>query len=355
MSVSRRFGLVAIALFAVGMAGEAVGQGLGNFFAPLFAPRTFQPPPMRRLPPARPPAAAARPAVVAKTADAARVLVVGDFLAGELADGLVDAFAAEGKFTVIDRSDAGSGLARNERLDWAKTLPQLIRTHTPSYIVVMVGANDRQAIGDGAKRLAFRSDGWEAPYAERVEGLAAALQAAGKPAFWVGLPPVRTAAGQADMAYLNGVTKPKVEQVGIRFVDIWDAFVDKDGRFVANGPDNEGQIRPLRMADGTSFTRAGQRLMAIPVEKAIRGLAPVSEPVVAVVAPAGRLVSGPNGQKWTVGAAMSLVDPPGTAALAGDGPVPAAGPASLQHRVIVQGLGSPTVAGRADDFVWPPN
>lgn len=355
--MGRKHWSVALVLFlciAV-LAGEASGQGLGNFFAPFFAPRDFRPPPVRRItPPQRQPAAPPRVVAVPKNSDAAKVLVIGDFLAGELADGLTDVFSQDGKLASIDRSDAASGLVRTERIDWSKLLPQLIRTHQPSFIVVMIGTNDRQPISTAAGRLAFRSDAWEAAYRERVEALAAGIVAAGKPAYWVGLPPMRSAAAQADMAYLNGLTRPKVELAGIRFVDVWDAFSDKEGRFVANGPDTDGQIRPLRLADGTSFTRAGQRRLAAPVEQALRGGRPAAEPAVAA-APAGRIVTGPNGQRWLVGPTLALGEPATTSvALAGE-TATAVNPLSVQYRLVVQGAGLPTVPGRVDDFAWPRN
>lgn len=346
--------LLALCLMAAVVAGDALGQGFGNFFSPFFAPREVRPPPVRRLVPAQRPAVAQpRAALAPKIAEAAKVLVIGDFLAGELADGLVDIFGQDGGFAVVDRSDAASGLARNERLDWTKTLPQLLKAHAPGFVVVLVGTNDRQPIAAGANRLPFRSSEWEAAYGGRVDSLAAALKATGLPVFWVGLPPMRLAAAHADNAYLNSLNKPRVEQAGIRFVDIWDAFADKEGRFVANGPDSDGQLKQLRLADGTSFTRAGQRRMAVPVEQAIRGALPPSEPLVAV-APGGRFVTGPNGQRWLVGPAISLGDQvvPAVAALAGDAPGAAINPQSVQYRLLVQGNALPAVAGRLDDFAW---
>jgi len=37
---------------------------------------------------------------------------------------------------------------------------------------------------------------------------------------------------------------------GITYIDIWDGFVDDQGRFVQDGPDFEGQTRRLRTNDG---------------------------------------------------------------------------------------------------------
>jgi hypothetical protein len=53
----------------------------------------------------------------------------------------------------------------------------------------------------------------------------------------------------------NAITRPI-------FVDVWDGFVDEDGRYAQSGPDYEGQIRRLRSGDGVHFTEAGTRKLA---------------------------------------------------------------------------------------------
>src|SRR5215831_1076751 len=51
--------------------------------------------------------------------------------------------------------------------------------------------------------------------------------------------------------------RARAERAGIVYVDIWDGFVDDQGRYTLQGPDFEGQIRRLRSADGVHFTKAG--------------------------------------------------------------------------------------------------
>jgi len=57
------------------------------------------------------------------------------------------------------------------------------------------------------------------------------------------------------------------DKAGIVYVDVWDGFVDEDGRFAQSGPDFEGQTRRLRAGDGVHFTQAGARKLAHFVER----------------------------------------------------------------------------------------
>ena len=60
------------------------------------------------------------------------------------------------------------------------------------------------------------------------------------------------------MSYLDELYRERAERAGIIYVDIWDGFVDEEGRYAMQGPDFEGQIRRLRTPDGVYFTKCCQ-------------------------------------------------------------------------------------------------
>jgi hypothetical protein len=180
------------------------------------------------------------------------------------------------------------------------------------------------------------------------------------PVFWVGLPAQRGSKATAEDSYLDELYRGRAEKAGIVYVDVWDGFVDEQGRYSAQGPDFEGQIRRLRSADGIYFTKAGARKLAHYVEREIdrseanRPL-PLALPI--EVAPAGDKPSGPSGRPL-VGPVIPLtVSTKGEAAeeLVG-GPRPAARPDAadpLTTRVLTRGEPMAAPTGRADDFSWP--
>lgn len=295
--------------------------------------------------------------IAPKDEDARKILVIGDFVASGLAWGLDQAFADDPKTAILDRSEGSSGLVRDDHFDWTASLPDLLTETMPDAIVVMIGINDRQPIRSADGNLAVRSGGWETDYAGRVDRFVAALKAAGKPVVWIGEPPVKSADGSADMAFLNSLFKEKAEGAGMRFVDIWDGFADEEGRFVARGPDVDGQARQLRSGDGINFTKSGRRKLAFYAERGLGGASAGPEAAVPVN-PNETIEIGADGKPRTVGPVVSLTDPPPAAAadqpLAGAAPPPAGNPASPVYQLTIEGVAPPAPPGRADDFTWKP-
>src|SRR5260221_169633 len=130
----------------------------------------------------------------------------------------------------------------------------------------------------------FHTEKWELAYVRRIDAMIAALKSAGVPVLWVGLSSQRNTKPSADSSYLNELYRSRAEKAGIIYVDIWDGFVDEGGRYSAQGPDYEGQIRRLRSGDGVYFSKFGARKLAHYVEREIhrsitnRGV-PVALPV----------------------------------------------------------------------------
>jgi hypothetical protein len=220
----------------------------------------------------------------------------------------------------------------------------------------------------GTKTYEFRSDAWSEAYIRRIDDTIAALKTAGVPIFWVGLPPLRGGRAGADIPFLNDLYRSRADKAGIVYVDVWDGFVDEDGRFAQSGPDFEGQTRRLRAGDGVHFTQAGARKLAHFVEReierwlsarAVTVALPVEEPKAAPAAPEiGPAVApgkaGPSKARPLAGPAMPLVsDVSGESdELLGARPRPAVTDA-VATKVLVKGEAMPAPAGRADDFAWP--
>jgi hypothetical protein len=116
----------------------------------------------------------------------------------------------------------------------------------------------------------FHSEKWELAYIKRIDATIAALKSAGVPVIWVGLASQRSTKSSEDSSYLNELYRGRAEKAGIIHADIWDGFVDEAGRYSAQGPDYEGQIRRLRTGDGVYFTKFGARKLAHYVEREVQ-------------------------------------------------------------------------------------
>jgi len=258
-------------------AGERRGGGILRFLFPRqekqdrpAAPAATE----QRRPAQRRSAAPVQPAVpvVEKAENARRILVVGDFLAGSLADGLAAAYAENPDMLVVDRANGSSGLVRDDHYDWPGSIAGVIEAEKPAAGVVMIGSNDRQQMRAGENREPPGSEAWIGEYERRATALVKAVRDRGLPLLWVGNLPFKSPAMSSDMVAFNDIYRRLVTDAGGEFIDVWDGFVDESGNFVANGPDMNGQPAQLRGSDGINVTRPGRRKIAFYVEKPLARL-----------------------------------------------------------------------------------
>ncbi|MFM2281043.1 MAG: hypothetical protein RLZZ444_3274 [Pseudomonadota bacterium] len=300
------------------------------------------------------------PGVVEKLPDARKVIVVGDFMASALADGLVTAFATDPNIVIEKKTDGSSGLARTDHLDWPATLATYIEETKPKVVVVMLGANDRQQISVADTKEKFQSDTWKNEYQKRIDRLLEVARTRQVPIIWTGLPSFQSNSLSTDAAALNNIYRSQVEKTGATFIDIWDGFADEDGKFIATGSDINGQPVRLRGSDGLSLTRAGKRKMAFYLEKSIRSLADVTTmPAIALPGttdtPAEVAKAAPDIADITVVPPVNLADPEldGSTALLDDALIPKSSGNSPRDRLIEKGETVEAPVGRVDDFVIP--
>jgi len=206
----------------------------------------------------------------------------------------------------------------------------------------------------------FRSDKWGELYAKRVDETIAALKSKGIPVLWVGLPPIRGPRSRSDLTYLNDLYRARAQKAGITYVDVWDGFVDEDGNFSLRGPDYNGQIRQLRSADGTYFTKAGALKLGHYLEREIQRLhatraTPVALPAPEPQQPTPTTRPGVPAPRPVAGPVVPLTGAnSGAEELAGSGPATrSAASDPVAARVLVNGDPAPAPNGRADDFRWP--
>jgi uncharacterized protein len=201
--------------------------------------------------------------------------------------------------------------------------------------------------------------------------MAAALKQLNVPVVWIGLPSIRGQRSTSDMVFLNDLLRRQVEKAGMTFVPVWDAFVDDEGAFTTHGPDDEGQVRRLRSADGVYFTRPGARTLAHYAERALERLGIGAQPV-ALPGPGlpaqtqagdSRREAEPGTapvvqQRPLAGAVVPLVAvaAPMNGLMGAPGDTPAItspDPGAAMRQVLVTGVTLAPVPGRADDHRWP--
>lgn len=373
------------------------------FAAPSYrSPESYRAPPPRRL----------------ETTPSTTVAVVGDSMADWLAYGLEEIYAEQPQIGIVRNIRLSSGLIhydpRNDTLQWSQAIKDVLATERPRAIVVMLGLNDRTALraplpthdgkepaqpsqpgkdgkpaqsapqaadkGDkpGEQPAAaasvqqpvpgasydFRTDEWAKLYAKRIDDMIAALKSQGVPVLWVGLPALRGPRATADMSYLDDLYHAAADKAGIIYVDIWDGFVDENGRYTVEGPDFEGQTRRLRTGDGVHFTKFGalklahlvdQELGRILANPAAPAVLPSPQAAVPAIRGAARPAIGPVLPLTASGGGDRHLNGVDGGNLLGGGnqPGPIVSEDPTARSVLVRGDPLPAPPGRADDFAWP--
>ena len=325
-----------------------------------------------------------------ETPPAETVLVIGDSLGEWLAYGLELVFAETPQIGIVRKIKPDLGLVRDDaRLDapeWTQAIKDLLpATEKPNAIVVMLGVNDRSPLRERAPATKesttppdsehpppatvgpqhpppgasyeFHTDKWAELYSKRIDDMIAALKTRGVPIMWVGLPAIRGAKSTSDMSYLDELYRARADKAGIAYVDIWDGFVDDQGRYVQDGPDFEGQTRRLRTYDGVNFTKAGAEKLGHYVEHDLRRVLgshvlPVALPGPEEQPPASDNVAG----RPVIGPVVPLnaTNAEKGGQLLGAASHPTEGEADpLATRVLNRGEAIVAPRGRADDFSWP--
>ncbi|MBZ9740062.1 MULTISPECIES: DUF459 domain-containing protein [unclassified Mesorhizobium] len=364
---------VASAIHAPAMAQEQQQQSRGWSLRDLLFPRRSErieppqdiqkarPKPKKKPRAPRPPAEPATP-VVEKAPDARTVLVVGDFMAAGLAEGLDDAFAENTGVRIVVRSNGSSGFVRDDFYNWPEQIKSLIETEKPAAVVVMLGSNDRQQMKVGDVREQPRSENWTKEYERRTDELGKTIATAKVPFLWVGMPAFRVPKMTSDMLAFNDIYHKAAESHGGEFVDVWDGFVDENGAFITSGPDMNGQPVRLRADDGINVSKAGKRKLAFYTEKPLLKILGLAAPggVAPATAPAGAPVEAPAPAAAPIvidrTQPMLLSDPAldGGTELLGSAPPAKANPALPGERLVIEGKAPEASPGRADDFSWPP-
>ncbi|MGD9868179.1 MAG: DUF459 domain-containing protein [Hyphomicrobiales bacterium] len=202
--------------------------------------------------------------------DRYKLYVFGDSLGDGVWSGLYRAFEEDGNIEVVKKSKVSTGFVRTDYYDWNAALDSILKQEKAHIGVVMVGANDMQAIRQGNKWYKVGTEEWRKIYGERVEEFIRRMKTSHLAIYWVGLPVMRSENHNQDMQVMNEIVREKAFLNGIKFIDTWNGFVDQSGRYSAFGPDLSGQVKRLRADDGVHFTMPGYRKLAHFVEREIR-------------------------------------------------------------------------------------
>lgn len=240
-------------------------------------PRRQEPrsePRQEQAPAERAPAATAAvpdaPAAVDKAEGATRLAVFGDSLAADLGKALERFYAEDPNLVVVPQGVGSSGFVRNDFFDWNGAIAEQIAADSFDLAVVIIGINDRQPIEAGGQSLRPLTEEWKTAYTARLNDFLGKLRAAGKPVIWIGLPPMQGSSYSTAMSEISSLQRLASVSGGAEFVDIYERFLDEEGKFSSYGPDLNGQLVRMRKDDGIHFSTAGADKLAFFLNQSIK-------------------------------------------------------------------------------------
>jgi len=212
-----------------------------------------------------PPPNGGPPPLVSPTASHPLTLLsVGDSIGEDLGFGLGDVFSTDPAVHVVQEGVESTGLARSDYYNWPSTLEVDLARYHPQIVVVMLGANDAQALSINGGYLAFNTPKWWQACAARVGLMIDEATSVGAHVMWVGLPPMgpgSTVPGWFPQQ-LNKVFQHEVLlHPGATYFPAAKVLTTKTGRFTEY-ISVDGTLEQIRSTDGVHLLPPGYDLLA---------------------------------------------------------------------------------------------
>lgn len=200
----------------------------------------------------------------AEPAVPSKVLILGDSLAatgfGALLEKKLDAHP---QVECFRKAKSATGLARPDFFDWQSEAKKQIEARQPDLVVVIMGGNDGQDLqpksGKG-KRVAWKSDDWNAAYKGRVDEFIKDLGE--RKVLWLGLPKSELGSFENKLTIIRQVQNEAVTAVGGTYLETTPLLSDEQGELLEKASVGRYKNQTLREEDGIHFTMAGSEYFA---------------------------------------------------------------------------------------------
>ena len=194
--------------------------------------------------------------------DPLRVWVIGDSLAGGPGYSLGARGRATGVITTSVHGEGGTGLVRFDVFDW----PAYVAAERPpgslDLIVVLMGANDGQAMLPAQGGAQFGTEEWDRAYAALVDALLDQLLEFSSRVYWVGPPIMADPGYDSTIRRINRILRQRAAlRLEVRYIDAY-TLLSRRGGYTTEFPGQGGEPIRVRSEDGSHFSPAGADRLA---------------------------------------------------------------------------------------------
>ncbi|MEI8051259.1 MAG: DUF459 domain-containing protein [Actinomycetes bacterium] len=201
--------------------------------------------------------------------DPLRVLLIGDSLGIDLGDALQNRLAATGVVVAALDAKESTGLTRPDYFNWPAELTSALPKVNPQVIVVMMGANDPQAI-PGPPGISYGAAAWDVAYRHRAVSFMRLATSEGASLIWVSLPPMQEAALNAKVQHVNDLQRSAAAKVPkVIYIESNQVIAAPGGGFSAFVT-KDGQNINVRTPDGIHISPSGSNVLAASVIHTMR-------------------------------------------------------------------------------------
>jgi hypothetical protein len=189
-----------------------------------------------------------------------RVGVFGDSFGDGVWSALYRLLPASEQYRVVKYSQQSTGFTRYASLNLEEHAKQQLAADGPIDVaVISFGANDTQGVyAGGGHAAALMTPEWQRVIGARVDSFVALMRARGAMVYWVGLPKMRAAAFDSDIAAMNDFYTARMKALSVPFIDVRPMTVDAAGNFAPYLPDPVShERRLLRANDGVHMSMNG--------------------------------------------------------------------------------------------------
>lgn len=190
---------------------------------------------------------------------AVRVAVFGDSYGDGVWSGLQRQLKPADGYEVIKYSQPASGFTRYRTLNLEAHAAEQLGNDKIDIAVISFGANDVQGIvTDEGKHAPLMGDLWKAQIGKRIERYVTLLRRHNALVYWVGLPPMRDGAFEAQVNAINAFYASEMARLEVPFLDSRPVASDAKGQYAAYLPDPKtGERTLVRAGDGIHMSMTG--------------------------------------------------------------------------------------------------
>jgi len=190
-----------------------------------------------------------------------RIAVFGDSFGDGVAFGLQQQLTGKAGYQVLKFSQPATGFTRYKRLNLEDKASEQLGSEPVDIAVISFGANDAQGIiTDKGEYAALLSPKWCDQIGERLDRFVALLRAHNAMVYWVGLPRMRDAAFDRDVAAINLFYARRMAALGVPFIDTLPVASDGKGQYAEYLSDPAtGQRTLMRAGDGVHMSMTGYK------------------------------------------------------------------------------------------------